>query len=763
MKRILLPLLIILTALQAASAERRFITTLFCRDNGELWTGATDGLEVRSQEGKTVRYKIVSPYGATDHAITAIGTDREGAVWITTHNQAYCLDASLDSILPARESDYIRAGLPTGCHIVIDLDGHVAGTTGKTVFLPETVECGDSAIYVTTGAVWLASGKILLPGDGRSLDAGISPTAGAARIFITRDRGEMWIYDSFSPQCRRFSLKTLQPLPVPEALNAEIVKCVAQTGDNRIAIATNHAGLLIIDPVTGVSTPILRHQGDNSELPSNHVTSLWNDGKSNRVWIGTSEGLTSIPSIATTTRLTDTGIGENISCFAPDGSGRLWIAFDGAGLALSSPDGTVSRRFTVKDGLPSNAVTFLDLLDGNIVGATYGGGMFVIGKDNSITPFPCAGKETPVARSRQFVRDRTGALWISSFSAGIGRLKEDSLKMFDTSNSALRTDYVTGLAMSPDSMTVYAASGYGIYAFDCASLSSRELLTGDDIPVAATCIATDNDGNVWFGTTAGVRIIDNGTVLLPGCEIVALASGHNGVYAATVNGVYSLSVTAGHPMCHSLVPPEDFPERLRIAKYSLAVTPDCLYAGGFGEYLRVTLPGTPVIEKPARRLGWILSVIAALFAGALIFAIAKIRSRRKTDMFVSVAPSKRDNDDTPAVTNPDHEFLARIDAVIARHIGDADFSVEDFGNETGMSRSNLYKKVMAVTGKSPTEYLRDTRLAQGHRLLQAASESSVGTSVAEIAYSIGMSPRQFSRFYREKYGCLPSATMKIKN
>lgn len=762
MKRILLLILIILTALQASSTERRFITTLFCRDNGELWTGATDGIEVHTQEGDNAHYKIVSPYGAADHAITAIGTDREGAVWITTHNHAYCHDSGLDTIVPARESDYIRAGLPPGCHVVIDLDGHVAGTARQSVFLPEPVECGDSAIYVTKGAVWLASGKILMCDDGRSVDAGISPTAGAARIFITRDRSEMWVYDSFSPQCRRISLETLQPLPVPEALNDEIIKCIAQTGDNRIAIATNHAGLFIIDPETGVSTPILRNQGDNSALPSNHVTSLWDEGKSNRLWIGTSEGLTSIPSIATTTHLTDTGIGENISSFAIDSAGRLWIAFDGAGLALLSADGSVSRRFTVKDGLPSNAVTYLDILEGNLVGATYGGGMFVIGKDNAITPFPCAGKETPVARSRQFVRDRTGALWISSFSAGIGRLKRDSLEMFDTSNSALKTDYVTGLAMSPDSMTVYVASGYGIYAFDCATLSSREVLTGDDSPVAATCIATDNDGNVWFGTTAGVKIISNGAVLLPDCEIVALAPGNNGVYAATLNGVYSLSVTAGHPMCRSIMPPEDFPEKLRIAKYSLVVTPDGLYAGGFGEYLRVTLPGSRTIEKPARRLGWILVVIAILFAGALIFATAKIRSRRKTDIAAAATVSKR-GDDTQAVANPDHEFLARIDAVIARHIGDTDFSVEDFGNETGMSRSNLYKKVMAVTGKSPTEYLRDTRLAQGHRLLQAASESSVGTSVAEIAYSIGMSPRQFSRFYREKYGCLPSATMKIKN
>lgn len=762
MKRILLPLLIILTALQTTSAERRFITTLFCRDNGELWTGATDGLEVRSQEGNTVRYKIVSRYGTTDHAITAIGTDREGAVWITTHNYAYCLDSVLDSIVPARESDYARAGLPPGCRVVIDLDGHVSGTAGETVYLPEPRECGDSAIYVTPGAVWVDSGKILLPDDGRSVDAGISPTAGAARIFITRDRGEMWVYDSFSPQCRRFSLETLQPLPVPEALNDEIIKCIAQTGDNRIAIATNHAGLHIIDPITGIVTPILRNQDDNSALPSNHITSLWDDGKSNRLWIGTSEGLTSIPSIAATTQLSDTGIGENISSFAIDIAGRLWIAFDGVGLALMSADGIVTRRFTVKEGLPSNAVTFLDLLDGNIVGATYGGGMFVIGKDNAITPFPYAGKETPVARSRQFVRDRTGALWISSFSAGIGRLKGDTLKMFGTSNSALKTDYVTGLAMSPDSMTVYVASGYGIYAFDCASMSSRELLTGDDIPVAATCIATDNDGNVWFGTTAGVRIIDNGTVFLPGCEIVALAPGNNGMYAATVNCLYSLSVTAGHPMCHSLVTPEDFPERLHIAKYALTFTLNGLYAGGFGEYLHVSLPGTPVIEKPSRRYGWITFVAAILLAGLIIFTTIKLFHRRKADTTASPAVIKQD-DDTPAVTNPDHEFLAKIDAVIARHIGDTDFSVEDFGNETGMSRSNLYKKVMAVTGKSPTEYLRDTRLAQGHRLLQAASESSVGSSISEIAYSIGMSPRQFSRFYREKYGCLPSATMKTKN
>lgn len=391
MKRFLLTLLTITSVLTFA-AERGFVTALYCSGDGELWEGTAGGIKVLNQGALKAIYTIKSPFGTLDHAITAIGADHRGAIWVTTHNYAYCYDEDNDSIVAARDIDYIRAGLPIGCRVIINHDGHITATKDKKLYIPErrsnSITCGDSVLYATSAVAWLASGKILNLDNGRKADAGITPTEGGARIFTTRDHNEIWIYDIFAPQCRRFSMKSMQPLQLPAQMSDEIVKCIAETGDNRIAIATNHSGLLMLNAATGTMTSIYRDQGNHNILPSNHITALFDDGATNKLWIGTSEGTAHLPSITTEVKISNTGIAENISSFAVDSHNRLWIAFDGAGLYMSRPGSTESRRFTVKNGLPSNAVTFIHPYGGNIVGATYGGGMFVIGPDENISPLP---------------------------------------------------------------------------------------------------------------------------------------------------------------------------------------------------------------------------------------------------------------------------------------------------------------------------------------------------------------------------------------
>ena len=70
----------------------------------------------------------------------------------------------------------------------------------------------------------------------------------------------------------------------------------------------------------------------------------------------------------------------------------------------------------------------------------------------------------------------------------------------------------------------------------------------------------------------------------------------------------------------------------------------------------------------------------------------------------------------------------------------------------GMSRVHLYKRLTAVSGLTPSEFIRQIRLRHAEQLLLKS-----GMTVAEVAYKVGFSnPRYFSKYFREMYGMTPS-------
>lgn len=103
------------------------------------------------------------------------------------------------------------------------------------------------------------------------------------------------------------------------------------------------------------------------------------------------------------------------------------------------------------------------------------------------------------------------------------------------------------------------------------------------------------------------------------------------------------------------------------------------------------------------------------------------------------------------ISKLDRELLARIDAEIEANIQDSEYSIETLRTKLGISRSGLYKKLIYLTGRSPLEYLRIKRLQMGRAMLESGE-----TSVSQIAWSVGFSPKQFSKYFKDEYGCLPS-------
>lgn len=103
------------------------------------------------------------------------------------------------------------------------------------------------------------------------------------------------------------------------------------------------------------------------------------------------------------------------------------------------------------------------------------------------------------------------------------------------------------------------------------------------------------------------------------------------------------------------------------------------------------------------------------------------------------------------ISKMDRELLARIDAEIEANIQDSEYTIEMLRAKLGVSRSGLYKKLIYLTGRAPLEYIRIKRLQMGRAMLENGE-----TSVSQIAWSVGFSPKQFSKYFKDEYGCLPS-------
>lgn len=107
------------------------------------------------------------------------------------------------------------------------------------------------------------------------------------------------------------------------------------------------------------------------------------------------------------------------------------------------------------------------------------------------------------------------------------------------------------------------------------------------------------------------------------------------------------------------------------------------------------------------------------------------------------------------VSHLDEKLLKKAIDAIEKNLSDSEYSVEDLSLEIGISRSGLYKKMMFITGKSPIEFIRTIKIKKGRKMIEEGE-----TSVSQVAWSVGFSPKQFSRYFKDEYGCLPSEFLK---
>jgi len=109
-------------------------------------------------------------------------------------------------------------------------------------------------------------------------------------------------------------------------------------------------------------------------------------------------------------------------------------------------------------------------------------------------------------------------------------------------------------------------------------------------------------------------------------------------------------------------------------------------------------------------------------------------------------------DNILSVAPEEEKFFTALMNFMEEHWTDAYLSVSQFTRPLACSKSQLYRKMIGLVGKSPNSFLSDYRLSAALKLLNKNEGN-----VSEIAFKTGFtSPSYFSKCFRKKYGYLPS-------
>lgn len=874
----------------ATDVPGHYVNAMLRDGLGFMWIATDDGLR-RSEGYKTVKYAVADSAGRSDR-VTKIEEDAAGQIWVTAYNGIYAYDCSIDSITARNAAARLsRLGICGNKVDFVDIDSEKGlwCSAGDTFYYYSFKEKRLQSIEINARPLCAdcRGGRgIVLFDDGSLAELNWHTRKfntlmhieqfpfSEFRLYIDTSL-RLWVFDRMALGGVCLPLDGGKPQDIG---HGSLVKAIAEDDEGNVWLGTNNDGIYIIGR-NGSTMEITAGHEVAYGLTSNHINSLYNDGHG-LMWIGSSKnGLAYTMLDEASVTVCRTAKHEDICCFQEDSSGRLWIGYDGKGIAVYDSTGVMLRSFSTQEGrLPSNLVVgaYKEPGSGRLWFGSYGGGVFSIDEESGdISRI----SHEVLAYTRHIATDGRGRLWAGTFSAGLHccDLAGDSIvASMNHGNSCLKTDCVTGLCYDDGCGLLYVATSTGLYVADtgsmtveCANDQAGEL---QHLPV--TCLLLDKRGLLWVGSNSGMAVYDKSFNLhsklteadgLSDNRILGLTEDLNGnVWASTGRGISSIIIDSIAPGEYSFNAfpyyAEDGLGKMSFNKYSIYCTRQGdVLAGGTGEYVKIdpdrvgaaqfgrvvftglqvdsrevsSADGSQIIDKPVpvcekitvahgadvvfevsamdyrygHRLKYVyrldgegkwteaagnkihlsdmehglhrLEVKVAGGGAASELAInvkkpfwlsepamaiylllpwlaawAAYRWYKKRKMGQGV-PAEPQAPAHAAENSAYAQFIGKATAIVAANIDNAEFSVEDFGSQMGMSRSNLYKKMMQAAGKSPIDFIRDMRLRRGKELL---ADGSLG--ISQIAYSIGLSPKQFSKLFKETYGCLPSQYRK---
>ena len=143
------------------------------------------------------------------------------------------------------------------------------------------------------------------------------------------------------------------------------------------------------------------------------------------------------------------------------------------------------------------------------------------------------------------------------------------------------------------------------------------------------------------------------------------------------------------------------------------------------------------IEKPFS-MDYLLSVIQNL-----------LRTRQSIKQAYATSPFLQQ--EAVSISKADEAFMQRLEQVMADHMTDSDFDINEMASQLYMSRTNLNRKIRGLFNLTPNNYIKVERLKRAAYLLKQGD-----TRVNEVCYMVGFSsPSYFTQCFQKQFGLLP--------
>jgi AraC-like DNA-binding protein len=111
-----------------------------------------------------------------------------------------------------------------------------------------------------------------------------------------------------------------------------------------------------------------------------------------------------------------------------------------------------------------------------------------------------------------------------------------------------------------------------------------------------------------------------------------------------------------------------------------------------------------------------------------------------------------------ASNNVDRIFLDKVENTIGKFLSEAEFGVPQLQEELSMSKTQLHRKMKALTDQAPGEFLRNYRLKRAAQILEQR-----GGSVTEVAFAVGFgSLSYFTRCFKDRFGHSPTEYTQLQ-
>jgi len=174
------------------------------------------------------------------------------------------------------------------------------------------------------------------------------------------------------------------------------------------------------------------------------------------------------------------------------------------------------------------------------------------------------------------------------------------------------------------------------------------------------------------------------------------------------------------------------------------------------ETLHIVQTQSEIKWKQLRFDRFVLVLFVVFFFTLFIITLGYIFVKQRkiqTEIKHDIIPQLENMQEAIQLSKKDEAFAERLRQVVDDYLTDPNLTVEFLGGKLQLSRTQLFRRVKAVAGKGPLDYIRERRLIRADELLRT-TDMTIQQVALELCFS---SPGYFTKCYKEYFGHLPSA------